>query len=307
MVLVDEEGIVCAALAGGPQGSDWDAVASAAAEAVGAAYDRMTFTEKQQTSRRGKFASCTAGYSYGGGRETVGNVHISGKKNKEAMDTLMHATSIQRIVGFTSDMFNTFAHKPYMEYKKTAEELQKQHPYLCPTSLQTPFAATTFNLGPQSFSPPHTDEGNNACGWCVVTALGPFDPDKGGHLVLWNMKLIVRFPPGASILFPSALVTHSNIPIQPSEKRYSMVQYSAGALFRWRSNGFKSDKAFLSSATSAELEKREHMRRLRWKTGLDSFSRWVDVQNGNWKGQDVEKALSPSVDHLEPPTKRFKR
>ncbi|KAJ3829000.1 hypothetical protein F5880DRAFT_1471503, partial [Lentinula raphanica] len=303
--LVDNEDIVCGVLAGGPRGCEWDEVAEDAAAAVGSAYDSMTFTKKQLESRRGKFASCTAGYSYGGGREIVGNVRINGKKNKGAIETLLSQKSIQRVVGFTHDMFKTFAHKPYMQYKETAEALQARHPYLRPTSHKTPFAATTFNMGPHSFSPPHVDEGNNACGWCVVTALGPFDPDKGGHLVLWNMKLIIRFPPGASILFPSALVTHSNIPILPHEKRYSMVQYSAGGLFRWRYNGFQSDKAFWASATSSQLKKRERDRQLRWKSGLDSFSRWEDIQNGNWKG-DQEDGGPSNADVDARPTKRFK-
>lgn len=186
-------------------------------------------------------------------------------------------------------MFNTFAHKPYMEYKETAEALLTHHPHLRPTSSKTVFAATTINMGPRSFSPPHVDSGNNAGGWCTSTALGPFNPDKGGHFVLWNLKLVIRFPPGSSILFPSALITHSNIPIQEDEKRYSILQYSAGALFRWRYNGFKSDKAFIASATREQLLKREQDRKLRWKRALEGFSRWEDVRSGNWKGSSLEE------------------
>ncbi|KAJ7673497.1 hypothetical protein B0H14DRAFT_2424000, partial [Mycena olivaceomarginata] len=45
--------------------------------------------------------------------------------------------------------------------------------------------------------------------------------------------LIIRFPAGCSVLIPSAVVTPSNTPIQAGEERYSIIQYSAGALFRW--------------------------------------------------------------------------
>jgi len=206
-------------------------------------------------------------------------------------------------------MFNMFAHTPYMEYKETAEALQAHHPHLRPTSPKTVFAATTINMGPRSFSPPHVDDGNNAAGWCVATALGPFDADKGGHFVLWNLKIIVRFPPGASILFPSALVTHSNIPVQEHEKRYSIIQYSAGALFRWRYNGFKSDKAFLASATPEQLVKREQDRKVRWKRALEGFSRWEDVRTGNWKGSSMEqvRVRSESEDEVNVrPSKRVR-
>ncbi|KAE9393328.1 hypothetical protein BT96DRAFT_959100 [Gymnopus androsaceus JB14] len=250
--------MITAVLAGvpnGAEGPEWDGVSEGAAEAIAQGVSKMTFSAKNLESRRGKFASCSAGYSFGGGRETVGNVRIEGKKNREVFEGILKNENVERIAGFTNNMFNTFAHKPYMEYKETAEALQAHHPHLRPTSPKTVFAATTINMGPRSFSPPHVDKGNNAGGWCVVTALGPFNPDKGGHFVLWDLKLAVRFPPGASILFPSALVTHSNIPILEDEKRYSIIQYSAGALFRWRYNGFKSDKAFLASATQDQLAK----------------------------------------------------
>ncbi|KAE9388726.1 hypothetical protein BT96DRAFT_749125, partial [Gymnopus androsaceus JB14] len=128
-------------------------------------------------------------------------------------------------------VFNLFAHQTYVEYKETLTEHIQQNPKLCPTSSQTVFAATTVNFGPCTVTPPHLDAGNIAHGWCANTALGNYDPDKGGHLVLWNLKLIIRFPPSATILFPSALITHSNIPVQPSEERRSIVQYSAGGLF----------------------------------------------------------------------------
>ena len=63
--------------------------------------------------------------------------------------------------------------------------------------------------------------------------LGDFDPTKGSHLVLWECKLVIEFPPGSTILIPSAIITHSNVPIQAGEKRYSVTQYATGVLFRW--------------------------------------------------------------------------
>ncbi|KAJ7751851.1 hypothetical protein B0H14DRAFT_2222459, partial [Mycena olivaceomarginata] len=81
----------------------------------------------------------------------------------------------------------------------------------------SPFAAATFNLGPVSVSPPHVDGGNKADGMCLIGTLGDFNPDHGGHLVCWDYDLIIRFPPGCSILIPSAVVTHSNTPIQDGE------------------------------------------------------------------------------------------
>lgn len=112
------------------------------------------------------------------------------------------------------------------------------------------FPCRTFNLGSQTVTKPHVDEKNFAYGWCSVTPLGNFDPDLGGHLVLWDYRLAVRFPPGSTILIPSALFIHSNASIQQGETRYSIVQYAAGGLFRWAQRGFMTEKEWLRRQTA---------------------------------------------------------
>ncbi|KAK7016266.1 hypothetical protein R3P38DRAFT_3203090 [Favolaschia claudopus] len=72
-----------------------------------------------------------------------------------------------------------------------------------------------------------------------VQSLGNFDYTKGRHLVLWECKL--EFPPGSTILIPSAALFHSNTIISAGERRYSFTQYTAGGLFRWVERGFKSE------------------------------------------------------------------
>jgi hypothetical protein len=52
------------------------------------------------------------------------------------------------------------------------------------------FTTATFNFGPRTVTFPHIDFGNLAWGWCAITALGWFDPNLGGHLILWDLKLI---------------------------------------------------------------------------------------------------------------------
>jgi hypothetical protein len=68
------------------------------------------------------------------------------------------------------------------------------------------FAAATFNFGPATVTFPHTDTLNLVWGWCAITALGAFDPQRGGHLVLWDLCLVIQFPPGSTILIPSAIL-----------------------------------------------------------------------------------------------------
>ncbi|KAJ7780369.1 hypothetical protein B0H14DRAFT_3507601 [Mycena olivaceomarginata] len=91
-----------------------------------------------------------------------------------------------------------------------------------------PFTAVTANLGPISVSPPHTDGGNKADGIALI---------------------------------PSAVVVHSNTPIQEDEERYLLIQYSAGSLFRWVANGHQSDLQWQASATLKDIVQREEDRK----------------------------------------------
>ncbi|KAJ7178545.1 hypothetical protein C8R43DRAFT_942198 [Mycena crocata] len=61
--------------------------------------------------------------------------------------------------------------------------------------------------------------------WIAITAFGNFNPDLGGHLILWDVGRVIRFPPGTTILLP-ALIRYSIAKIQPGETRYSIIQYT---------------------------------------------------------------------------------
>ncbi|KAJ7819281.1 hypothetical protein B0H14DRAFT_2372696 [Mycena olivaceomarginata] len=134
------------------------------------------------------------------------------------------------------------------------------------------FAACTFNFGPQAITCSHLDFGNLAWGWCSITFLGWFDADRGGHLILWDPKLIIRFPPGATILIPSAIIWHSNILVQPHEKQFSFIQYTASRLFRWFHNRYMTDEDFLKKSTMESKEARDTEAETRWEEGVKMFS-----------------------------------
>lgn len=96
-----------------------------------------------------------------------------------------------------------------------------------------PLAATTFNFGPQTATLPHKDLKNLSWGWCSVTSFGTYDPTEGGHLVLWDLGLVVEFPPYSTIFLPSAIIMHSNTSIREHETRLTVTQYSSAGLFSW--------------------------------------------------------------------------
>lgn len=114
--------------------------------------------------------------------------------------------------------------------------------------LRTNFAssiypAATFNLGPASISLEHTDGLNAPFSMCALTAFGTFDPQRGGHLMLFDLDLAIKFPPGSTILIPSSLLRHGNVNIQSGEERQSITQYCAGGLFRWVTYGYRTAKS----------------------------------------------------------------
>ncbi|KAJ7078691.1 hypothetical protein B0H15DRAFT_954372 [Mycena belliarum] len=149
-----------------------------------------------------------------------------------------------RIAGFANGLFKAWNPAVHAFYTLTLDTLTYEYDPALRRNFEwrfSAFAAATLNFGPMTVTLPHIDGLNLAWGWCAITALGSFNPDLGGHLVLWDLKLIIRFPPGSTILIPSAILRHSNVVIQPGEQRYSFTQFTAAGLFRWVDNGFKSD------------------------------------------------------------------
>ncbi|KAF9058659.1 hypothetical protein BDP27DRAFT_1432457 [Rhodocollybia butyracea] len=89
---------------------------------------------------------------------------------------------------------------------------------------------TSQRLPPQrqlsSPSPPHTGTLTTVL---LVTNSAPTKVTMA-HLVLWNLGLVIRFPPSSSILFPRALVTHSRLHGKEKGTRCAVVQYFSGGL-----------------------------------------------------------------------------
>ncbi|KAJ7126581.1 hypothetical protein C8R43DRAFT_897790, partial [Mycena crocata] len=220
--------------------------------------------------RRGEFIAVSAGVSYGGGQTVC---HLSPRRPAQHQDAicavLVAHWSFRRIVSFSNGIFRSFAPTLHQFYKEQMSLLHHAAPYLrrlFPEAVSV-FAACMFNFGPSTVTFPHVDAANLAWGWCCITALG-------GHLILWDLNLVIRFPPGSTIMIPSALLRHSNIGIQQGERRYSFTQFTAGGLFRWVNNGNRSDVTFFASAKGEDLEQRETERAQRWENGLRMFEVW---------------------------------
>ncbi|KAJ7301447.1 hypothetical protein DFH08DRAFT_682639, partial [Mycena albidolilacea] len=326
--VLDRAGHIIGTLISPPvPGEEWASVVSAATDAIRAAREKMTFPPTAFHHRRAPadgegFPTAAKGFLYGGGRQYVGNIKPSSQQNARALDELIADPSITRFATYPIPVFQALCFPIFKDYHETKQVLLQKNRNLHRTWARSPFTAVTVNLGPVSVSPPHTDLNNKADGMCLIGALGDFDPDQGGHLVCWEYNLIIRFPPGCSILIPSAVVTHSNTPIQPGEERFSLIQYSAGALFRWVDNGFKSDLAWYAAATAEDIARREEERQQRCAAALRKFTRWKDAKVRNYTGRarldvwhtgeladfsDYTDIESEGSDEEYPPSKKARR
>lgn len=174
--------------------------------------------------------------------------------------------------------FAMWAPNLYTFYAEKLGQFYAHYPHLRRNFWNSIFACCTFNFGPATVCFDHTDPGNLPFGWCAITALGNFDPKKGGHLILWDLHLVIEFPPGSTILLPSASLRHGNTAIQQGERRYSFTQYSAGGLFRWVEQGFKSTSEYYAGLTKEQKDAEGKMGEDRWSMGVGLFSTLTSLQ-----------------------------
>jgi hypothetical protein len=155
----------------------------------------------------------------------------------------------------------------YEHYQTRLNALYAKLPHLRRNFERSIFPAAAINFGPQVCTYGHKDVQNCPFGWCVIQALGSFDPTAGGHIILWELGLIIEFPPNSTIFIPSAMVTHSNCPTGKDETRVSFTQYCAGGLLTYVDNGFRTEKEFrVEDPTGFQAMCKAKV--LRWGEGL---------------------------------------
>lgn len=167
--------------------------------------------------------------------------------------------------------FALWAPKVHRYYKEHDDALHREFPHLGRNFPKSVFSCAAFNFGPSAWTYKHRDILNIPFGWCAVTAMGDFDPSTGGHLVLWDLKMVVEFPHAATILLPSATIAHSNIPVGAHEVRGSFTQYTPGGLIRYVDNGFRTE-AELQEEDPEEYARLSKLKETRWEMGISMLS-----------------------------------
>ena len=207
---------------------------------------------------------------------------------KAALGELLSSQSIHKLIGFGNckraaahcmqctdevlahvAMLKRYAPDLHEYYRVVLEKIHGQFPDLDHHFENSVFSGVTFNIGERVVTHRHRDHLNIPFGLCCVTAFGNFDPTKGGHLILWDLKLIIEIPPGATYLIPSAMLAHSNVDIAAGESRMSITQFFAGGLARWVECGGMSQKEY--TWQGKQLPSAEH----RWTNGIGLLRAWT--------------------------------
>lgn len=113
---------------------------------------------------------------------------------------------------------------------------------------------------------------------CFDTAGGDFDPNKGGHLILHELRCYIKMPPGRIVLFPSAAITHETVPISPGESLWSLTGYSAAGLWRYADQGMKTRSAWLAKDPKA-VAAHDCKGQERWTKGCAMFKTVSELED----------------------------
>lgn len=266
----------------------WDKVHKSAADRLEQARGECRFSAKQKSHRRGRFPALATGISHGGGQLRPGNLDHG--SNDQVLRSLTAHPSFIRLAGFASGAFANWAPRLYRYYADGLKSLLEKDALTYRPFTNSVWAAATFNFGPSTTCFKHNDTANLPFGWCGITALGTFNPKRGGHLVLWDARRVVEFPPGSTVLVPSSTVAHSNVPIRRGERRYSFTQYTSGAIFRWVEFGFQTVERHRAGLTKREREEEKLELQNQLEKGLGLFSTFEEFKRSCETVVDVDAA-----------------
>jgi hypothetical protein len=131
-------------------------------------------------------------------------------------------------------------------------KLQVRYPWLKKPFEGSIFPTLSVNFGPRSVLSGHRNHLNAAGVPCAITALGSYNPVRGGHIILFEYGLVIEFLPTSTIYILSGCVRHANTKLQPDETRFSMIQYMPVGLWRHVAYGFRVTRD-LTPAEEAEV------------------------------------------------------
>ncbi|KAJ3922622.1 hypothetical protein F5877DRAFT_33291, partial [Lentinula edodes] len=266
--LVDAEHRVMVCMLNGPDDPGYRQAVEEMTETILKASEETDWQKKEKRHKRGHFPALARGISYGKGQHEP--MRLVGDR-QPMMEEMFEKSCFQRVAGFQNAAFATWYPKNYAEHLRLNAQLEAKLPHLRRNFENSIYLCMTVNFGPSTWTHIHTDSKNDVRVPCAITTGGKYDYKQSGHLILWDFKLILEFPPGATILLPSALIRHSNLPLADGETRVSVTQYTAGGIRRWLEYGGRTEDEFRTQDPEgfAHTWAKRHEG---WTQGLNLFS-----------------------------------
>ena len=240
----DCKGKLLAVLAGRPAGEDYLKAAEEVHKLLmeqGEAYHKLEKGKGKDQNRRGDFVAMNFGLTHGNGTTEPVNLSVK-SKFQPIVDRLLSDKNVQRLAGNMSGVVRAWAPQFHMAVQEAVGKVLERDSKLWKPFQGSVYPTCAFNFGPKAWCYIHRDGLNVTNGYCALQALGRFDPSKGGHLVLWDLKKAIEFPPGSTVLIMSSLLFHSSLAVGPGEERSVMTQYCPEGILRYANNGMKTDK-----------------------------------------------------------------
>lgn len=154
---------------------------------------------------------------------------------------IMPDTHVFFIAGFA-----TFCPKGFDRAQRIMDDLHAHDSTLRRPFLNSVYPTSSINFGPRTVCVIHGDHLNDPLVWCPVTGMGNYDYKKGGHIVLPDLRLVIEFPPGSTVLIPSCVFRHGNCRLASTDEvRMSFTQYFPGGLSRYHAYGFRTQETLV--------------------------------------------------------------
>ncbi|KAG6836007.1 hypothetical protein H0H93_012314 [Arthromyces matolae] len=274
--VLDNDGRIFMLLAGRPMDPAYVKAATRAFELIMKEGALTEFEPKVCQNKRGDFPAFSVGSLYGIGHQVP--KEKSNGKYTAMLQRIVANKDVRRLAAFMSSSVQLWSPRLFHHCdSRLTTMFEKLKPpgvkKLFPKSF---FPTAAINFGGKVRTFKHRDTKNFAPGWCSVMALGSFDPDVSGKFIVWDLKLIIRFPHAATINIPSALFTHSNSPIQ----------YVPGELLHWIDNGGCTDKE-LAKENPKKYAEMQEKKKTRWEEGRALWATFEEIRGIGRKGSQV--------------------
>ncbi|KAJ7149524.1 hypothetical protein C8R43DRAFT_1128519 [Mycena crocata] len=256
MPLVDFRNQVVGVLGGTPTNPGWPKDVEAATLACADVAPWVRCSKEEQEANASPTLSGGLGLVHEGEEAPVPEGR-SAILDAVTFGTLFTNPAVRRITGYASGLFSLFAFRLHVWFPQALQVYEDHYAGSARFLSFGVFAAATFVFG---CNPLPLFDDDIATGWAALTALGTYDWRRGGHIILWDLNIVVPFPPGCTILIPRAAVRYSFVKIAPGETRYCLIQHTPAAVFNFASNDGRSNLDFAMHATEEEHMRREQRR-----------------------------------------------